>query len=329
MRYHVKTEKGIKCLLCRHYCNLAEGQTGICRVNMNEGGQLRNTVYGRAAASHVDPVEKKPLYHFLPGTKAFSIGTVGCNLHCPFCQNWQISQTDSLSFSRYITPRQIVESAMEAGCKSIAYTYNEPTVFYPFARDVALLAHENGLRNIFVTNGMESPEVIEDMKGLIDAFNVDLKSFDRDYYRRVLKGSLDAVLDTLRLLRRNGAWLEVTTLVVPGQNDGEKELSQIAAFIADELGEHTPWHISAFYPNYKMRQLPPTSYVALQRAAKAGAEQGLKYIYKGNISEPGITFCPECGRRLIVRDFYSISDNALRDSGVCPYCQTKIQGIWK
>ena len=327
MTYYQQTSKGIRCLLCRHYCNLKEGQTGICGVNKNEKGALENLVYGKVAALNIDPVEKKPLYHFLPGSTALSIGTVGCNLQCPFCQNWQISQTADLSFSQEVTPAQIVALALKNNCKTIAYTYNEPSVFYPFARDTALLAKSKGIKNVFVTNGMESEEVINDMMGIIDAFNVDLKSFDAAYYKKTLKGTLEGVLDTLKLLRKNGFWIEVTTLVVPGENDGGSQLDDIAGFIAGELGNSTPWHISAFYPHYKMTDKNHTSLQSLQRAYETGKKRGLKYVYKGNVSEPAITTCPGCGKELIVRRGYYISKNSLVD-GKCEYCGTKIDGVW-
>ncbi len=327
MRFYETTSKGIRCLLCRHYCNLKDGQTGICGVNKNENGSLVNTVYGKVAALNIDPIEKKPLYHFLPGTTALSIGTVGCNLQCPFCQNWQISQTGDLSFSKKVTPAQIVELALKNGCKTIAYTYNEPTVFYPFARDVALTAKTHGIKNIFVSNGMESPEIIDDMKGVADAFNIDLKSFNSSFYKKTLKGSLEGVLDTLKLLRKNNFWIEVTTLVVPGENDSKAELSDIAGFIANELGSHTPWHISAFYPQYKMTGKNRTSLQSLQTAYETGIEKGLKYVYKGNVAEPGITKCPDCGKELIVRNGYYITKNNIVN-GTCKYCNTKIEGIW-
>ncbi len=327
MKFYETTSKGIRCLLCRHYCNLAEGQTGICGVNKNEGGRLKNLVYGKAAALNIDPIEKKPLYHFLPGSTALSIGTVGCNLQCPFCQNWQISQTGNIAFSKEVTPRQLVDTALANGCKTIAYTYNEPAVFYPFARDVALPAKKQGIKNIFVTNGMESPEAIEDMKGIIDAFNVDLKSFNPAFYKKKLKGNLEGVLDTLKRIKEGGFWLEVTTLVVPGENDSEEELNDIATFIAAELGASTPWHISAFYPQYKMRDKIPTPLESLQRAYKAGRMNGLKYIYKGNVAEQGITYCPYCGQPLIVRNGYFVVKNEVA-GGTCPYCNTKIDGVW-
>ncbi len=314
-------------MLCRHYCNLKEGQTGICGVNKNEGNRLVNLVYGKAAALNIDPIEKKPLYHFLPGTTALSLGTVGCNLKCPFCQNWQISQTGDISFSEEVSPAQIVDLAVKNNCKTIAYTYNEPSIFYPFAHDIAVLAKQHGIKNIFVSNGMESPEAVNDMKGIIDAFNIDLKSFNTDFYKKTLKGSLEGVLDTLKLLRKNGFWIEVTTLIVPGENDSDAELNDIASFIANELGNHTPWHISAFYPQYKMLDKKRTSLQSLQKAYETGLQKGLKYVYKGNVAEPGITVCPDCGRELIVRKGYYVSKYNL-DNGACKYCGTKIEGVW-
>ncbi len=328
MKFYKKTEKGIQCLLCRHYCNLKEGQTGICGVNKNENGKLKNLVYGKLAAINIDPIEKKPLYHFLPGTTALSIGTVGCNLQCPFCQNWQISQTNDISFSKEATPEQLVSLALKNNCKTIAYTYNEPTVFYPFAKDTAVVAKEYGIKNIFVSNGMESPEVLDDMKGIIDAFNIDLKSFNPDYYKRTLKGKLEYVTETLKIIRKNGFWLEVTTLVVPGENDSTEELSEIAGFISKELGNFTPWHISAFYPTYKMTNKSRTSFELLQKAHDIGKKAGLKYIYKGNVAEPGITYCKNCGKELIVRNGYIVT-KYLIEEGKCPYCGTKIEGVWK
>lgn len=327
MNYFEKTNKGIRCLLCRHYCNLADGQTGICGVNKNENGALKNIVYGKAAALNIDPVEKKPLFHFLPGSTALSIGTVGCNLKCPFCQNWEISQTNNTISSQKVTPKELVQLALEKHCRTIAYTYNEPTVFYPFARDVALLAKQHGIKNIFVSNGMESPEILDDMVGIIDAFNIDLKNFNHDYYKKVLKGSLDGVLDTLKRIRNNNFWLEVTTLVIPNENDSKKELSDIAGFIANELGIETPWHISAFYPQYKMTYKNRTPSEALQKAYDIGKKSGLKYIYKGNVAERAITYCPNCQRELIVRSGFLITKNILNNDQ-CPYCNTKIDGLW-
>jgi len=327
MNYFEKTNKGISCKLCRHYCNLAEGQTGICGVNKNKNETLKNLVYGKAAALNIDPIEKKPLFHFLPGSTALSIGTVGCNLKCPFCQNWEISQTSNTELSQEVTPVNLVKLAMKKHCQTIAYTYNEPTVFYPFARDVALLAKQHSIKNIFVSNGMESPEIIEDMVGIIDAFNIDLKNFNHDYYKKVLKGDLDGVLDTLKRIRNSNFWLEVTTLVIPNENDSEKELSAIAGFIAGELGKETPWHISAFYPQYKMAYKNRTPKEALQKAYDIGKQSGLKYIYKGNVAEKTITYCPNCHQELIERSGFLITKNILNNDR-CSYCNTKINGLW-
>jgi pyruvate formate lyase activating enzyme len=317
----------IVCQLCRHYCKLADGQTGICGVNANRGGRLYNRVYGKVSALNIDPIEKKPLYHFLPGTTALSLGTVGCNFQCPFCQNWQISQTSDLSASQTVTPEQLVEAATAHGCSTIAYTYNEPTIFYPFARDVALLAHEAGLKNIFVSNGFETPEVIDDMQGIIDGFNIDLKSFDPTYYKKHLKGSLEGVLDTLKRLKERGFWVEVTTLIVPGDNDSDDELHRIAAFIAEELDRFTPWHISAFHPDYKVDDKTPTPLATLKRAEAIGRAHGLAYIYMGNVPEDGITRCPQCGTEVITRRGFYVLENRL-EAGACPVCGREMEGVY-
>ncbi len=318
----------IVCQLCRHYCKLKEGQVGVCGVNKNSNAKLENLVYGKVSAINIDPIEKKPLYHFLPGSKALSIGTIGCNFKCPFCQNWQISQTKDSSNSYNLTPEQIVNLAIENECESIAYTYNEPTIFYPFAKDVALLAKKSGIKNIFVSNGFETPEIIEDMRGVIDAFNIDLKSFKQDYYKKILKGTLEGVLDTLERIKKGGFWLEVTTLIVPGDNDSSKELTQIATFIAKNLGVNTPWHISAFHPDYKVQDKEATSLEMLNRAYKIGKEAGLEYIYIGNVLSDGITYCPKCGAELIKRVGYKVVENRLID-GKCYRCGEDISGVWK
>ncbi len=317
----------IVCTLCRHYCKLKEGQTGICGVNKNSGGRLQTLVYGKAAALNIDPIEKKPLYHFLPGTTALSIGTVGCNFKCPFCQNWRISQTTITDNSTHITPSQLVAATIHHNCQTIAYTYNEPTIFYPFARDTAKLARREKIKNIFVSNGFESKEVLYDMQGVIDAFNIDLKSFNPEYYKKHLKGSLDGVLDTLRLIKKLGFWLEVTTLIVPGVNDTQEEIHSIASFIAQELDPYTPWHISAFHPNYKMSDWSATSIKTLTHAAKIGKEHGLAYIYMGNVAIDAVTKCPACSENLITRKGYMVVSNKIKN-GCCPTCGKEIEGVW-
>jgi len=281
--YEPTSNDKIKCLLCGHYCNIKVGEVGLCKVNKNVGDKIECLVYGYPNAINIDPIEKKPLYHFLPKTKTFSIGTVGCNFHCSFCQNWQLSQTNKINKKQYYSPQNIVNLTLHYKCESISYTYNEPTIFFPYIKDIAKLAHQNGLKNIMVTNGFESSEVRTSMVGLIDALNVDLKSFDEKYYKKNLGGKLDVILDNLKFFVKNGIHTEITTLIVPAQNDSEKELEEIASFIANELGSDIVWHISAFHPDYKEMDLPRTSIEILKKAREIGYRAGLKNIYLGNV----------------------------------------------
>jgi len=327
MDYFKPEGEKIICLLCAHYCHLKEGQKGICGVNQNVGGALKNLVYGFPVALHVDPVEKKPLYHFLPGTKALSLGTIGCNFKCSFCQNWSISQEKSLHVKEFIEPKRIVDMALTYECASIAYTYNEPTVFYPYAKDIALLAHQKGIKNIFVTNGFTSKEVIEDMRGVIDALNVDLKSFNEAYTKKNLGGSLNTLLENLKAWKKDGFWLEITTLIVPTHNDSDEELRAIASFIAKELGEQTPWHLSAFHPDYHEQTLTNTPLSTLQKAKILGEEAGLKHIYIGNVGVENPTHCATCKRVLIERKGFGIFENYL-ENGCCPTCKTELKGVF-
>lgn len=327
MNYYKQEGNRLVCLLCSHYCHLKEGQKGICGVNQNVGGVIKNLVYGYPVALHVDPVEKKPLYHFLPGTRAFSLGTIGCNFKCPFCQNWSISQEKILHVKDYVSPENIVDSALRYDCASIAFTYNEPTIFYPYAKDISLLAHKKGIKTIFVSNGFESSEVIDDMKGVIDAANIDLKSFNHDYYKKVLGGGLEAILNNLKHFKKNGIWVEVTTLIVPTHNDSDEELTSIASFIANELDTQTPWHISAFHPDYHEQDLPYTSLQTLQRAEQIGKKAGLKHIYLGNAGVENPTRCASCGTLLIDRRNYDILENHLHE-GCCPKCHKPLAGVF-
>jgi len=282
MKFYERTsESKIRCLLCGHYCNISKDQVGICGVNKNTGEQIECLVYGHLNAINIDPIEKKPLYHFLPNTKTFSIGTVGCNFKCSFCQNWQLSQSVDMDKSRLYTPKDIVNFTKHYECESISYTYNEPTIFYPYILDVATLAHQEGIKNIMVTNGFESREVRESMVGLIDAVNVDLKSFNETYYKKNLGGKLDIILDNLKFFVQNGIHTEITTLIVPTQNDSTEELTKIASFIAEELGSDIPWHISAFHPDYKEMELPNTPIETLLKAREIGYNKGIKHI--GNV----------------------------------------------
>jgi len=327
MQYFSNDGSKVRCLLCAHTCKLAPGAVGICGVNQNSNNSLECLVYGYPAAIHIDPIEKKPLYHFLPSTQTFSLGTVGCNFRCPFCQNWQISQQHSIDRSQYITPKEIVRSALYYGCNSISFTYNEPTIFYPYAKDIALLAKKEGLKTIFVSNGFMSDEVAQDMQGVIDAFNIDIKSFQNRYYKKVLKGGLSQILSNLLKLKQNGHWLEITTLIVPNHNDSKEELQQIASFIYQNLGADTPWHINAFYPNYKELNTPSTSLKSLQRAYSIAKEIGLQYVYIGNIGASSNTICPQCGSNLIIREGFFLLENRLIQNR-CPKCSTKIAGVF-
>jgi pyruvate formate lyase activating enzyme len=281
--YKFSSKDKITCELCGHYCNISKGATGICGVNKNTGDKIECLVYGYPNAINIDPVEKKPLYHFLPNTKTFSLGTVGCNFRCSFCQNWQLSQKHQIDKTQYYSPETIVKLALHYKCNSISYTYNEPTIFFPYIQDIAKLAHQHNLKNIMVTNGFESTKVKESMVGVIDAINVDLKSFDDKYYKKDLGGKLDIILDNLKFFAKNNIHMEITTLIVPTHNDSDDELHNIASFIANELGFDVPWHISAFHPDYKERQLPRTSIDRLKSAREIGYKYGLKNIHLGNV----------------------------------------------
>jgi pyruvate formate lyase activating enzyme len=327
MQYFSSKGERLICQLCAHYCQLKPEQVGLCGVNKNTGKAIENLVYGYPVALHVDPIEKKPLYHFLPGSRSFSLGTVGCNFHCSFCQNWRISQEHEIDTQRYFSPKDIVALALENASQSIAYTYNEPTIFYPYAKDIATEAKKVGIKNVFVSNGFESSEVIEDMSGLIDAANIDLKSFDPHYYKKELGGSLEVVLENLKHLQKVGIWIEVTTLIVPSKNDSDEELGKIASFIAEELGRHVPWHISAFHPDYKERALPATSFESLQKAYDIGKKAGLHYVYIGNVGYENPTTCKHCGTLLIERKRFTLSQYHLKN-GHCPQCDTLLEGVF-
>ena len=322
--YKAYKENTLICTLCQHYCKIKEGKTGICGVNKNIGEKIECLVYGYPSALNIDPIEKKPLYHFLPGSKILSLGTVGCNFHCNFCQNWSLSQERKIDKSRYISPEQMVNLALENGCPSIAYTYNEPTIFYPYARDIALEGQKKGLKNVYVSNGYESTEMIEDMEGIIDGINIDLKSFDSSYYKS-LGGSLEKVLENIRHFSKKDIWMEITTLIVPTKNDSDEELHKIASFIA-ELSLDIPWHISAFHPDYKELELPRTSVETLKRAYEIGKSYGLRYVYIGNANINTPTLCPSCGEVLIERDHFSNTLNHLK--GDKCVCGEKIAGVF-
>ena len=330
MFYERSDGGSVQCRLCSHACTIRDGERGICSVRENQDGTLYTLVYDRAAATHADPIEKKPLFHFLPGSKAFSIATVGCNLRCHHCQNNEISQmpreTGSI-FGMELPPERIVEMAIEARCASISYTYTEPTVFFEYALDTARLARAKGLKNNFVTNGFISLDALETVAPCLDGVNVDLKAFTENFYKKVCGGSLKPVLETIGQMKRLGIWVEVTTLLIPGRNDSKEELRDIAEFLA-ETGKEIPWHISAFHPRYRMLEPPPTSARSIRSAMEIGLEAGLRYVYAGNLrGDPGEhTDCYGCGERLIERSHFALLSNCIRD-GKCPSCQAPIDGI--
>ncbi len=321
----------VECCLCGHGCAIISGSHGLCRVRKNENGILYTMVYGRAVACSMDPVEKKPLYHFLPGTYTYSIATVGCNFKCSFCQNWNISQAGIANTDKYryseLLPDNVVKAALAEDAKSISYTYTEPTIFFEYAYDTAKVARKSGIKNIFVTNGYMTERAIEMIAPYLDAANVDLKFFNDSSYKKFCSASLKPVLSSIKQMKESGIWVEITTLIIPGLNDTDEELNSISKFIS-EVDACIPWHISRFFPNYEMTDKEPTSVSILDRAEVIGRENGLVHIYPGNTSGTVTTRCRECGKDLIVRDIYSIVEN-LVDAGKCPYCSSEVCGIWK
>lgn len=329
--YEKEAENRARCGLCAHRCRIDPGARGICGVRENREGTLLSLVYGAIVAENVDPIEKKPLFHLLPGSRSFSIAAAGCNFRCAFCQNHDISQMPrerGQIVGRERTPAEVVERALQSGSRSIAYTYTEPTVYFEFAYATAGIARERGLKNVFVTNGYMTPGMLELIAPRLDAANVDLKAFRDDFYKKQCGARLQPVLDSLRKMKELGIWVEVTTLLIPGLNDGEEELGELAAFIVS-LGAETPWHISRFHPQYRMTETPPTPASSIHRAAEIGRSAGLKYVYSGNIpGDPGEnTLCAGCGRLLIGRCGFSIERLDLKGSA-CPHCGTPLDGIF-
>lgn len=327
--YEIQNENTVQCLLCAHECVIQPGRRGICKVRENQDGKLVSLNYGRLIVTNVDPIEKKPLYHFLPGSRAFSVAAPGCNLRCDWCQNWEISQADARFDYRRLPitqPEAVVRQAIETGCDSIAYTYTEPTVFYEFTRDTAILAKQTGLKNVYVSNGYMSREVIVEMGSWLDAANIDIKGFSEDAYRKFAGAHLEPVLQSCRGLRKAGVWLEITTLLVPGVNDDEVQLRGLAEFIAGELGVETPWHLSRYFPQYRATA-PVTPISRMELAETIGREAGLQFVYPGNIHGRVDTDCPSCGHKLISRQDYDLWEFEIFN-GSCPVCKTKIAGVW-
>ena len=338
----------VVCTACKHKCVIGPDNTGICGVRQNKNGKLYLLVYGKAASFNIDPIEKKPLYHFLQGTKVFSLGTVGCNFACSFCQNWDISQASKelklkllkekkpeimgVEVSKYgydLSPEKIVDICVKGKIPSIAYTYNEPIIFFEYLYDTSKLAHKKNIKNVFVSNGYESDDALELMKPYLNGINIDLKSFSDEFYRKICRAELKHVLETIKKVYELGIWLEITTLVIPGKNDSDSELRKIADFISG-IDKNIPWHVSAFHPDYRMTDAEITRHTTLHKAVKIGRKSGLKYVYAGNIVDEDneSTRCPECKAVLIRRRGYLVEIENLKN-GKCIKCNEEIAGVWR
>ncbi|MBN2454511.1 AmmeMemoRadiSam system radical SAM enzyme [Candidatus Woesearchaeota archaeon] len=346
--YRKLEDKKVKCTACMQGCTIQPDYTGICGVRQNVDGKLYLLVYGKASAVNIDPIEKKPLFHFLPGSQIFSIGTVGCNFGCDFCQNWDLSQcTKDLKekllkenkikdmgvkvcdYGYELLPERIIEICRQKGIPSVAYTYNEPTIFLEYAYDTAKLANKEGMKNVFVSNGFETEEALKKIKPYLDGINIDLKSFSDEFYRKTCKARLQPVLDTIKLAHKLGIWVEVTTLVIPTMNDSDEELKSIAKFIKS-VDPNIPWHVTAFHPDYKMTDKQSTKHSSLEKAHRIGMETGLNYVYVGNVIDDvhSSTYCPNCKALLVKRSGHYISIESFKD-GKCTKCGEKIPGVWK
>ncbi len=331
-RYYVQLpDKKIQCELCPWQCIVAEGERGNCEARENRDGVYYSLVYGNIAVHHNDPIEKKPFYHFLPGTNAFSIATAGCNVDCKFCQNWELAQRRPEELPHvHFSPEKIIDYAKEGACQSVAYTYNEPTISTEFIIDVAQYGRKEGIRSVLVSNGYISQRPLFDLCQLVDGYKVDLKAFADDYYINVVGGRLTPVLDTLVTLKREGIWLEIVYLTVPTLNDDEKSIREMFQWILKELGSDVPVHFSRFYPKYKLTNLPPTPISTLEKIRNIGLDSGLHYVYLGNVpGHPGEnTVCPNCQKTVIGRVGYQIIENHILQ-GRCAFCDHPIPGVWE
>lgn len=324
----------VQCQACEHFCAIKPGESGKCGVRRNFDGTLYLVVYGTPVAIHVDPIEKKPLFHFNPGGDILSIGTYGCNFRCPFCQNWQMSQMREFDDQRdyvgqHATPEALVNTCLKNHIPMIAYTYNEPTVFFEYTYDTAKLAHEHGIKNVYVSNGYMSLAALEMIGPYLDGINVDLKAFTEEFYRQQCQARLEIVKRNIaHIAREMDTWIEITTLLIPGLNDSDDELRAMAEWLA-EVDPDMPWHVTAFHPDYEMLDRPPTSSRALARAYEIGKEAGLHYVFVGNVMDADreSTYCPRCGAKLIQRHRFNVRE-LWSERGVCPQCGEKIAGVW-
>jgi pyruvate formate lyase activating enzyme len=320
----------VHCYLCPRHCHIHAGQAGFCYIRVNRGGQLYSLGYGSPAALQVDPIEKKPLSHFLPGTRVFSMGTAGCNMGCFFCQNWDISKSrqDQVRAQR-VAPEDVPLLALEHGCDSIAFTYNEPTIWGEYVIDICRAAKEHGLKTVMVSNGYITREAFHDIYDHVDAANIDLKAFTENFYGKITLTHLQPVLDTLQWLKNETpVWFELTTLLIPTLNDGPDEIQQLCDWVLQHLGPDVPLHFTAFHPDFKLQDKPATPPETLHRARRIALDAGLHFVYEGNIfSDAASTYCPSCDKLLIRRSWHRVLENNLRD-GVCPKCHTVIPGVW-
>lgn len=330
-KYWKKLNNAVQCELCPRMCVIKDKERGDCRVRENQKGVLYSMVYGKPCAKSLDPIEKKPAYHVLPGSFSFSIGTAGCNLHCKFCQNWEMSQSTEEELQNYsLTPEQVVEEALKAGAKSIAYTYNDPIVFFEYALDCAKEAKKKKLKNIFVTNLFINEKPLRELCKVMDGFQVDLKGFNDGFYREVTLAWLEPILNNLKILKEEGVWFEIINLVVPEMNDDIDEIKEMCSWIKDNLGEDVPLHFSRFYPMHKLEDVDLTSLKTLERFYKIAKKAGLKYVYIGNVQERGDnTLCPKCSKTLIKRTpFFEVKEINV-EKGKCKFCKEKIAGVFK
>ena len=330
--WHALGDGRIQCDICPRFCRLRNGQRGLCFVRANSGGRMVLTTYGRSSGFCVDPIEKKPLNQFLPGTPVLSFGTAGCNLTCKFCQNWDISKSREIdTLADAAAPETLAEAALHLGCRSVAYTYNDPTIFLEYAIDVAKACHAVGVKSVAVTAGYMAPEAREEFYTYMDAANVDLKAFTEDFYHKLCTGELARVLDTLIYLRnKTDVWFEVTTLLIPGENDSPEEIDNMTRWFLDNLGTGVPLHFTAFHPDYRMRNKPRTPHEALLRARDIALRNGLHHVYVGNVHDEACssTYCPCCGDKAIGRDWYRLTRWNLDDKGRCRSCGMAISGVY-
>lgn len=331
MFYEKRGDKTIQCHLCPRNCVLSDGMKGFCRAREPKDGKHYSLVYGNPASVNIDPMEKKPLFHFLPATTAFSIATAGCNFRCKFCQNWQISQSPpDETVNYYLPPEAVVNKAIENQCQTIAYTYSEPSIFYEYMYDTSKIAKIKGVRNIYHSNGSLNPQPVEEIANYLDAANIDLKGFTQEFYSKIPEGYLETVLNTLKILRRKGVWVEITNLVIPTLNDDLANIKEMAVWIKENLGPDTPLHFSRFHPQYKLINLPPTPVSALEKARDVAMSVGLNFVYIGNVQGHlgESTYCPKCKKAVIRRVGYTVLEINLDDKGISKCCGQKIPGVW-